>query len=903
MQMLSGDEDDASVDTPGDDLRDVLGMPPRRAPAVLAKGQLIDDAYRIDEEIGAGGMGRVYRAHDLRLSRDVALKLHGFALRPDDDTLRREATALARLTHPNVVTVYEVGTWNGHPWVAMAYVPGGTVRTWLKAEHRTAKQILALFVAAGRGLEAAHAAGLVHRDFKPDNVLVGDDGRVCVADFGLARDANIPETHVGDLVGSPPRALSTGTKTGAVRGTPAYMAPEQRDGTRVDSSADQFAFAVSLWEALAGQRPFIDDPSKVTPPLSGRMPRHVEVALRRALSVAPSGRWPSMTELLDELVRDPARTRFIVAASVIGVLALVGGGFVIARRTQDDKVDPAIAACAANTELASQWSDETRKQVLGAYPGQVGAQVIASIDAWVQKWSALRAEACVASSKNPTFAKRTDACLDRVRARLLVATGALREELRPVDAITIATVLPPIANCADLSLTPSLAQIPTSSTDLARIHVVESVIAESDTWQNTNQVARAVLIARSAIDHAKQLTSLAGGRSLQARAVASYASSLFMTKKYGDVLAQYESAIKLAAEAHDDVLVSKIYLDMLGIAIHFAKPGEVDRLLSVTASAIERANRPQHYLDLLAARRADVAQDREDFPTCISLYQQVAVASEARFGETPDLAKSLTMLAQCHSQLLHGDEARAALQRAATIIQKIYGDLHPNLGTILTTLGNVDVAAGRYADAIKTYRRSLAIREAASGKVDKTLSATLINLSNALTLQGEFSEAIDVARRAIGIIETTFPPGHPALAHALNILGEGFRGAKNYPEAEAAFRRVIAMFPADSDDGMLSDPLRNLVQVLIETGRVAGARPLALRSLAITTKVDPTSIHTIRGRLVLAHIDRDPATFDAALEQLTKVLGVHHPEVVATKLERARTFGPPKTTKKKPASP
>jgi serine/threonine protein kinase/tetratricopeptide (TPR) repeat protein len=896
MPMLS-DDDDPPVDTPGDDLRDVLGMPPRRAPAVLAMGQIIDDAYRIDEEIGAGGMGRVYRAHDLRLSRDVALKLHGFALRPDDDTLRREATALARLTHPNVVTVYEVGTWNGHPWVAMAYVPGGTVRTWLKAEHRTAKQILALFVAAGRGLEAAHAAGLVHRDFKPDNVLVGDDGRICVADFGLARDVHVPETHVGDLVGSPARSLETGTKTGAVRGTPAYMAPEQRDGTRVDSSADQFAFAVSLWEALAGQRPFGDDDSAIIPPPSGRMPRHVEVALRRALSVAPSARWASMTELLDELVRDPARTRFIVAASVIGVLALVGGGFAIARRTQDDKVDPAIAACSSNSELASLWSDDTRKQVLGVYPGQVGTQVIASIDTWVQKWSALRSDACVAASKDPTFAKRTDACLDRSRARLVTAISALREKLRPVDAITIATVLPPMANCADLSLTPSLGQIPTS-TDIARINVVEYVIAEADMWQNTNQVARAVPLSRSAIEHAKHVESLTGGRSLHARAVATYASSLFATKKYGEVLPQFESAIKLAAEAHDDVLVSEIYLDMLGVAIHFAKPGEIDRLLSVTASAIERANRPQHHLDLLAARRADVAQDREDFPTCISLYQQVAVASEARFGETPDLARSLTMLAQCHSQLLHGDEARAALQRAATIIQKIYGDLHPNLGTILTTLGNVDVAAGRYADAIKTYRRSLAIREAASGKVDKSLSATLINLSNALTLQGEFAEAIDVALRAVEIIEKTYPPGHPALAHSLNILGEAHRGAKNYGVAEATFRRAIGMFPPDSEDGNLSDPLRNLVQTLVETKRIAGARPLAVRSLAIATKLDPTSIHTIRSRLVLAHIDRDPAAFDAGLEQLTKILGVNHPEVVSSKMERTRTFGPPK---KKPA--
>jgi serine/threonine protein kinase/tetratricopeptide (TPR) repeat protein len=881
--------DDEIVDTPGDDLRDVLGMPPRRAPAVLAPGQIIDDAYRIEEEIGAGGMGRVYRAHDLRLSRDVALKLHGFAIAPDDNTLRREATALARLTHPNVVTVYEVGTWNDHPWVAMAFVPGGTVRTWLQAKPRTAREILSLFIAAGRGLEAAHAAGLVHRDFKPDNVLVGDDGRICVADFGLARDAGNAESNVGDLVGSPASSpLASHTKTGAVRGTPAYMAPEQRDGTRVDASADQYAFAVSLWETLADQRPFGDDPSTIAPPPSGRMPRHVEVALRRALSTVPSHRWPSMSELLDELARDPIRTRFIVAASIVGVLVLVGGGFAIARRTQAAQPDPGVLACDTSAELASLWSDESRTKVLATYPGQVGTRIIASVDAWTEQWRKLRADACHTAAKDPALAERTNTCLDRARARLGSSLSVLETALQPVDAITVGTIMTSLANCADASVLPPRSTVPTASMDRARWNIVESLIAQSDTWQHTTKGARAIPIALSAVGQAQSLGFLA----LQARAQTSYASALYNAGNHDNMLEPYEGAVRLAAEAHDDVLVAEIYLKMLTIVIQLQKQGEIDRLISVAESAIERASRPQYLLDQLAAKRADVARLREDFVAAIPLYQQAVVAAEARHGESTELARSLTLLAQCYTRLHRTDEARAALQRAATIIQKLYGDIHPNLGTILTSLGDIDLQDGRYTDAITAYRRSLAIKESSMGPMHKSLGATLVNLANALTMHGDLPEAIKVGRRAVEIVEKTFPPGHPRVAIAINVLGDALRVSKDYAGAEAMFQRAIGMFPANSTDPLLSDPLRNLTMLYAETGKLRGARPIVVRALSIVVALDPTSVDTSRVRLVLARIDRDPKAYQAALEQLTTILGKNHPEVVSMRMEQARMFGP-----------
>ncbi len=235
LTELAGGESTAPTGSSDQDLRAIVGMGAIGAPAALARGQILDDVYRIERAIGAGGMGAVYLATDLDLSREVAIKVHVASREPGDHRLVREAAALARLAHPNVVTVFRVGWWASHPYVAMELVRGGTLRRWLSAP-RTVPAILAMFAAAGEGLAAAHRAGLVHRDFKPDNVLIGDDGRPRVADFGLV--------------------IAGADEDVELAGTPAYMAPEQWGADGVDARADQFAFAVALWEALHGSRPF-----------------------------------------------------------------------------------------------------------------------------------------------------------------------------------------------------------------------------------------------------------------------------------------------------------------------------------------------------------------------------------------------------------------------------------------------------------------------------------------------------------------------------------------------------------------------------------------------------------------------------------------------------------------------
>ncbi|MCA9708302.1 MAG: serine/threonine protein kinase [Myxococcales bacterium] len=278
--------------------------------------------------VGHGGMGVVYAAHDPELDRKVAVKLvddgggDGSGPTEAHRELLREARAAAALTHPNVVTVYEVGLEGDAVFLAMEYVDGPTLRRWLEPPgDRRWREVVGMFVAAGRGLAAAHRAGLVHRDFKPDNVLIGADGRPRVADFGLARPAPRDRTEPGD--GSEPAGEGTFT---SVAGTPRYMAPEQHDGQGIGPASDQFAFCVALYEGLYGQPPFpissvvdrLDALERPLPaPPSRGVPRSLWRVLRRGLAQEPAQRWPGMAELLEALEAVGRRRRRLATAAVV----------------------------------------------------------------------------------------------------------------------------------------------------------------------------------------------------------------------------------------------------------------------------------------------------------------------------------------------------------------------------------------------------------------------------------------------------------------------------------------------------------------------------------------------------------------------------------------------------------
>ena len=394
--------------------------------------------YRLERELGAGGMGVVHAAFDPDLERRIALKVlrDATATREAKDRLMREARAMARLANPNVVTVHEVGTAGGRDFVAMELIHGETLAEWLRSSKRAPSAIIDAFLAAGRGLAAAHAAGIVHRDFKPHNVLRSRDGRIVVTDFGLAREAEgaLPAALDATLpVGSHTTATSTSsslaglTVTGSLLGTPAYMAPEQWSGGAVTPATDQFAYCVALWEALAGERPypgptFDDLRSQVARgPMAidaSRIPRRVRRLLRRGLDPAPGQRWPSMDALLAQLVH--AQRRSGVASAIAGGALVAAAALVVALRAGDA---PAPACEPPERDVNAVWSPAIATEVR-AKTSDAHVTVLAAA---YKDWQTARTAAC---SAPPKVRQAQLSCLDGVLARF----DALRQAYARVPA-------------------------------------------------------------------------------------------------------------------------------------------------------------------------------------------------------------------------------------------------------------------------------------------------------------------------------------------------------------------------------------------------------------------------------------------------------------------------------------
>jgi len=301
--------------------------------------------------LGAGGMGVVFAAYDPQLDRKVALKLlrAGLTYNTKDarTRLRREAQAIAQLSHPNVVAAYDVGTTEeGDLYIAMEFVEGDTLSTWLKKWPRTWREIIDVFLQAARGLVAAHSVGLLHRDFKPDNVLVGGDGRVRVTDFGLARSLIVPDEAARPRPDMAALNVEL-TATGTVLGTPRYMAPEQLTGPDIDARADQFSFCVALFEALFDVHPLpgatsvsmLEQGEKaIAPPDGTKIPPSIIRAIQRGLERDRAKRFSTMSSLIGELQPPQTRTPVRYAALAgLGVLLLgAAGTAVFARRSPAD---------------------------------------------------------------------------------------------------------------------------------------------------------------------------------------------------------------------------------------------------------------------------------------------------------------------------------------------------------------------------------------------------------------------------------------------------------------------------------------------------------------------------------------------------------------------------------------
>ena len=380
--------------------------------------------YVLERRLGAGGMGVVYAASDPELGRKVAIKM--LRRGAPAERLRREAQALARLAHPNVIAVHDVGEHDGQVFIAMALVDGENLRQWLARGPHSTREILSVLVRAGRGVAAAHEAGLIHRDLKPDNIFVSRAGDVLVGDFGLARDAS-DEDAIGDRQAA--TAQISLTMTGMVLGTPAYMPPEQAAGSATDAS-DQFSFCITAFEALHGVRPFagktfdelqenIVAARRVEPARPRPLPARISRALDRGLAPEPADRFPTMNALLAVLEPRPSGARRAAPFAAVGVLAAAIATAVLVMR------GPHGHSCTGvQQELASTWSATRRDAMLH----KAGAEVVGEIDRYATQWIAARERACVDESDERLSTEQLAArraCLDVLAAELASAIHEL----------------------------------------------------------------------------------------------------------------------------------------------------------------------------------------------------------------------------------------------------------------------------------------------------------------------------------------------------------------------------------------------------------------------------------------------------------------------------------------------
>lgn len=385
--------------------------------------------YMIERAIGNGAMGIVYRAIDPDLERAVALKV----LRNDTNheartRLLREARAMAKVSHPNVVAVHEVGSVAGRDFIAMELVEGTTVAEWIRATPRSIDELLNVFVAAGNGLVAAHAKGVVHRDFKPHNILRSAEGHVQVTDFGLARSVDAdPLAQTIDAASQTAAATTKSapelTQTGSLLGTPAYMAPEQWHNQTVGPAADQFAWSVALWEALAGKRPFPGDTIAQLREniLAGAekldaaaIPRRIRPVLLRGLAVEPRNRFPSMNALLHALLR--ARRKRSLAFFGLGAVTATAVG--IAALSMNRSTEPAAAGCPEPTVAPTTlWTASVEADLRKANKVRFADEISAEL----KLWNTTRNAAC---KTEPKLRATQLACLDGVMARASLVVHA-----------------------------------------------------------------------------------------------------------------------------------------------------------------------------------------------------------------------------------------------------------------------------------------------------------------------------------------------------------------------------------------------------------------------------------------------------------------------------------------------
>jgi len=777
----------------------------------LGRGAMIG-RYVLVSRLGAGGMGVVFAAYDPELDRRIAIKfLHPeLGSREASERLLREAQTMAKLSHPNVVIVHDVGTFEGHVYIAMEYVAGKTLQQWTSAATRTWSEVVDVMRRAGEGLAAAHDKGIVHRDFKPDNVMVGDDGSVRVMDFGLARrgGSDVITTAEGQAaVGS----LSL-TRSGALLGTPRYMAAEQFAGAPADARSDQFAFCVALYEGLFGARPFEGDVvaaladavasgSIAQTPAGRDVPAWLRAVVFRGLSADPTLRWPSMRALLDALDDRSRRGRrgWWIGAAVVAVAA--GGWGVHAWRER-----AASAACVATREaMDAVWNDDARDAlragITGTGLGYATAlvdRVMPIVDAHVAAWIDARAAACDAERSSPLppeFAAAQAACFDEASAALerwLAVLSGTPSRAAVRQSIVAASTLGDVAACNDLRALGRRPAAPDDPTLLAQVREVEAELANVATLRDLGELATATASARSCVERADDLQ----WPPLRARASLALGSVLLEVGDDTEAVAVFDQAAVRAGLAGDpDTIVAAQLGRMTALGQPLKRLDEAERAALLVEEALAVQGREgtvvhgKWHLEYGA-----VLQERDQLEQARAHYEAAGEIWRATLGPGhPELTTVVSHLATLASARGDYEESRALHQEHVAACEETLGPDHPRTGMALVSLGAVEHSLGHYDESEAITRRAVRILEAASEYENRVLALAYGNLGGALMGRGKIDEAAIFLERSLAGYEAALGPDHASIAPALDNLAmvEAQRG--NYHRAVGLFRRALVV--------------------------------------------------------------------------------------------------------------
>ncbi len=931
------------------------------------RGETID-RYIVLDRVGAGAMGVVYTAYDPRLDRRIALKvMHARGGAQADVVTRvlREAQALAKLSHPNVVAVYDANVVGEAVYLTMELVKGVSLTRWLKQGPRSVAAVLRVFIEAGQGLAGAHAAGLIHRDFKPDNVLVGDDGRVRVVDFGIARGADgpemltveqaieqsltgknvVPETdtpprgtpgesrvqpfastdrgqvpgfaRTGDLADTqraeaaaaagakpPPRMqasqLETAipglssirlTRTGALVGTPAYMAPEQHIAARVDARADQFAFCIALYEALFGSHPFpannyfqlsLSKLGGKVDAMIGRadVPVHVRKAILRGLLVDPDDRFPDMEALLTVLRFDPdlrKRRRLaaaLIAAGTASLLALVGM-----------EVFGGGTSCeSAERHLAGVYDLPVREDIQRAFLAtaqpfapKVLESTLDGLDRWSSRWLATRREACEAThvhhEQSTELLDRRMACLDRQLRRLAATANVLRGADGPtvLHALEAVDALPELEECSDRErlmrgevLTPAQQVASAEVEDLLGRAEASRLAVQYQAASELAAEARAQAQAQG-LRRGEVQALLSQGRVLRNLGQAEGADDAFTR---ADELAERIGGDDLRAEASSELG------GVLGNMLH--QPAVAERLLRRSAAVLDRIGGSRMQRARVDEQLGAIVADRGRLDEAIALLDAAAAAAEATTDpNNTGLVSILNVRGTVHERRGETELALADYARALAVCEQRLGPEHPDVAAVLNNMALLEDAQGRHELARAQLERALQIRRRTLGEEHPATATTRMNLGTLSLATGDFEAAVTQFEQALAVLSRV--QGVDAdVADIRYNLGVTQHLRKQFELALPHYRAALELFErmkgADHPD--VAYPLTGLGGALVELHRDVEARELLERALAIRSReVKPVDIGELRFALARALL---PVDRDRAIVLATQARGDYH---------------------------